>query len=38
LYGHRKLSDLFKQNPKRFAVEERGSGTSAKAVYVRALP
>lgn len=37
LYGHRKLSDLFKQNPKLFAVEERGSGTAAKAVYVRAL-
>jgi len=37
LHGYRKLSDLFKQNPKRFAVEERGIGTAAKAVYVRAL-
>jgi hypothetical protein len=39
LYGHRKLSDLFKQHPKYFAVEERGgAGLSSKAVYVRALP
>lgn len=37
LYGHRKLSDLFKHNPKLFAVEERGSGGTAKTVYVRAL-
>lgn len=37
LYGHKKLSDLFKKNPKLFAVEERGEGSS-KAVYVRLLP
>lgn len=36
LYGHKKLSDLFKKNPKLFAVEERGEGSS-KAVYVRML-
>ena len=36
LFGHRKLSDLFKQHPKYFAVEERGSpGVSSKKVYVK---
>lgn len=36
LFGHRKLSDLFKQHPKLFAVEERGlPGTSAKSVFVK---
>ncbi len=34
LFGYRKLSDLFRQNPKLFAVEERGTG---KAVYVRVV-
>ena len=34
LFGYRKLSDLFRQNPKLFAVEERGAG---KAVYVRVV-
>jgi hypothetical protein len=39
LYGQRKLSDLFKQHPRYFAVEERGgAGGSSKAIYVRALP
>ena len=34
LYGHRKLSDLFKQ-PKHFAVEERGvGGSSNKTIYI----
>ncbi len=36
LYGHRKLSDLFKKNPRLFEVEERAlPGGSAKAIYVR---
>lgn len=36
LFGHRKLSDLFKQHPKLFAVEERGlPGSSAKSVFVK---
>jgi hypothetical protein len=39
LYGHKKLSDMFKQHPKYFAVEERsGSGVAGKVLYVRALP
>ena len=38
LYGHKKLSDLFKHNPTQFAVEERAApGGSSKTVYVRAL-
>lgn len=36
LYGHTKLSHLFKQNPKYFVVEDRGvPGSSAKSVFVR---
>jgi hypothetical protein len=36
LYGHKKLSDLFKQHPKYFAVEERGlPGASSKKVLVK---
>ena len=36
LFGHKKLSDLFKQHPKHFAVEERGlPGASSKKVFVR---
>jgi uncharacterized LabA/DUF88 family protein len=36
LFGHKKLSDLFKQHPKHFAVEERGlPGASSKKVYVK---
>ena len=38
LYGHRKLSDLVKSQPKHFAIEERGSpGSGNKTIYVRAL-
>ena len=38
LYGYKKLSDLFKQNPKYFGTEERGAaGSSSKVFYVRAL-
>jgi uncharacterized LabA/DUF88 family protein len=38
LYGHKKLSDLFKHTPSQFAVEERAApGGSSKTVYVRAL-
>jgi hypothetical protein len=36
LYGCRKLSDLFRANPKYFEVEERGQGES-KSLYVRAV-
>ena len=37
LYGHKKLSDLFKANPALFEVEERvTAGTPGKLVYVRA--
>jgi len=36
LFGHKKLSDLFKQHPRHFAVEERGlPGASSKKVYVK---
>ncbi|MET0655997.1 MAG: NYN domain-containing protein [Pseudoxanthomonas sp.] len=36
LYGHRKLSDLLKRQPKHFVVEERGvPGSSNKMIYVR---
>ena len=36
LYGHKKLSDLLKQDPKHFVVEERGlPGSSAKSVFVK---
>jgi hypothetical protein len=37
LYGHKKLSDLFKANTALFEFEERGTpGTPGKVVYVRA--
>lgn len=37
LYGFRKLSDLFKKNPKLFAVEERSTpGAASKSIYVKA--
>lgn len=36
LYGHKKLSDLLKQHPKHFLVEERERpGGAQKALYVR---
>ena len=36
LYGHRKLSDLFRKNPRLFDIEERPMpGGSAKVIYVR---
>ena len=38
LYGHRKLSDLFKQQPRHFAIDERSvPGSSNKTIYIRAL-
>jgi len=37
LYGHRKLSDLLKHQPKYFAIEERGATGSNKMIYVRSL-
>lgn len=38
LYGHRKLSDLFKHQPKHFVIEERGvAGSSNKMIYIRAV-
>jgi hypothetical protein len=38
LYGHRKLSDLLKSQPRHFVVEERvAPGTNGKALFVRAL-
>ena len=38
LYGHRKLSDLFKHQPRHFAIEERTvAGSSNKMIYIRAL-
>jgi hypothetical protein len=38
LYGHRKLSDLLKHQPRHFAIEERTvGGGSNKMIYVRAL-
>lgn len=37
LYGHRKLSDLLKHQPKHFVIEERGvPGSSNKMIYIRA--
>jgi hypothetical protein len=37
LYGHKKLSGLFKRHPKLFEIEERAlPGGNAKAFYVRA--
>ena len=36
LFGHKKLSDLLKQHPKYFIVEERGlPGSSAKSLFVK---
>ncbi|WP_411833479.1 NYN domain-containing protein [Pseudoxanthomonas mexicana] len=35
LYGHRKLSDLLRQHPRHFEIEERGEG-SGKRIHVRA--
>lgn len=35
LYGQKKLSDLLRQFPKSFVVEERGAQGAPKAVYVR---
>ena len=38
LYGFRKLSELFKKNPKLFLVEERSTpGVASKAIYVKTL-
>jgi hypothetical protein len=37
LYGHRKLSDLFKHQPRQFAVEERGGSGTSKRIYIKAL-
>lgn len=37
LYGHRKLSDLLKHQPRHFVIEERGvPGSSNKMIYIRA--
>ncbi|WP_368562900.1 NYN domain-containing protein [Pseudoxanthomonas sp. UTMC 1351] len=36
LYGHKKLSDLLKQHPKHFEIQERGGdGGTGKRIYVR---
>ena len=35
LYGHKKLSDLFKAHPKVFEMQERGSAGGGKSVHVR---
>ena len=38
LYGHKKLSDLLRQHPRHFQVEDRSTpGSSVTTVYVRAL-
>jgi len=38
LYGHAKLSNLFKKNSQYFAVEERAvAGTSSKVFYVKVV-
>lgn len=37
LYGHRKLSDLFKAHARHFGIDERGGAGSGKTLYVRAL-
>jgi hypothetical protein len=37
LYGHRKLSDLFKSHARHFAIDERGGAGGSKSLYVRAL-
>ncbi|CAN5236407.1 NYN domain-containing protein [soil metagenome] len=36
LYGYKKLSDLFRQHPKYFEVEERSAGTT-RALFVKAV-
>ena len=35
LYGHKKLSDLFKAHPSVFEMQERGSAGGGKSVHVR---
>ena len=35
LYGHKKLSDLFKAHPAVFEMQERGSAGGGKSVHVR---
>lgn len=37
LYGHKKLSDLLREHPKHFAVEERAAAGNPKVLYVRSL-
>ena len=37
LYGQKKLSDLLRQHPRHFKVEERGSSATGKVLLVRAL-
>jgi hypothetical protein len=38
LYGHRKLSDLVRSQPRHFAIEERATpGSDNKTIYIRAL-
>ena len=38
LYGHAKLSNLFKKNSQYFSVEERAvAGTSSKVFYVKVV-
>ncbi len=38
LYGHKKLSELFRKHPKFFEFEERSApGVTSKAIYVRAV-
>ena len=36
LYGQKKLSDLLRQHPRHFTVEERAGEGGAKRFYVRA--
>jgi uncharacterized LabA/DUF88 family protein len=37
LYGHKKLSDLLRQRPQYFSVEERSAPGGGKALFIRAL-
>lgn len=39
LYGHKKLSDLFKHQPRHFAIDERAvaGGGGNKMIYIRSL-
>lgn len=37
LYGKKKLSDLLRQYPKRYELQDRGTAGHAKVLYVRAL-